>query len=1414
MNKQETMNLLSRAKREGILAELQNDQLVFKIIKGKKVTLEIFEALKIAKEDIFTFLKIETTLVKTLSNGNYQIKPYDRTKIKKIPLSYSQKSAWINEKLRGNKINLSKKIIRFNGIFDIQILESVVKEIVKRHEILRTLIWLDADGTPYQQIESIENWTIEVVNHEELSQEKDENYYLNKSINRDFDLSKNFPFQATFIEVAKDKLTLLLMLHHICTDQASEDIFYREFSELYMSKILKRKAFLSNNRIQYADYSIWQKDYLKKGIFKEKMNFWKNKLSDVSLVKFPYDKGINNIEKNRATDITLIISNEKFKQIREFSILHGVTEFMFFLSILNVLMYKYTGQGDICIGVPLENRTQEEVRNLIGFFINAGVIRTEVCKDESFEDVLVAVKNSVLNVFSDQDVPFQEILNELKIARVGNSNPIYSTVFNYLNVSEVSNGLDSDGLGIVEEYVKETKGAEFDTILTVVKRLETYELTLRYNSCFYTHDSALRICKNFEHLISSVLEKSTQKIKHLSLCSSEDVFKIIHTFNDSHQELPSENFLIELFEAQAILYPDDIAVFFKGKYLTYSDLDRLSSQLANFLQKKGVKKHVLIPVFINRSLEMMVVLLGIMKTGAAYVAIPSEFGILKNRIQDILEDTSASLLITDRKNSLAIKNLELDKIIIEDLWADILQENIKFPKQNIEGSDLAYIVYTSGSSGKPKAVLTHHLGLVNFMHAIKLPLQINRKTHFLGLASYSFDGSCLELYLPLLYGGMVTIVPDGVIRDGVKLKKIIAATKASHLHGTPSLFQLLINSGWRNAENALIMSGGEALNAVLRDTIVEFNDCKMWNFYGPTETTLYATHKLLDKSEPITIGKPLTNYQIYIVNEDDNLVPEGVYGELLIGGTGVSKGYLNAIQLTNEKFPNNFFDEEKDNKLYRTGDVGKWNSKGEILLKGRKDNQIILRGYRIELNEIKTILEEYSNIRSFELIFADSENSEEQQIVLFIIPKDSTYDELHLRKFLKLHLPSFMIPSRIFKLEKFPINRNGKIDKNALLKFKEDYTDSSISIKDNSKEKNQLIQIWEEILRIKGIGIMDDFFMLGGNSLLAVRLISSIKKVFNIEFPINQIFEYSTIESLSKQLFVDEFEVKQFLTKINHRGDNIPIFCPAPVGGSPIEYNFLSKALGKEQPFYGFFHKGLNGEEEPFKSVEDAALNFINEIQDYNKRILNFGGYSFGAKIAFEMIYQLEKKGIEVGHFFIFDGFSPDVCDIDHSKVYNMEYIDWVLFFVTLYNNHNALDKSHKIELLREEIEDLKSKDEILKVFHKKLKQQNTEYTFGQLKGHIDVYITNSLINYNAKNKKIKAKITLFKAVESHQSSFSEIIENNFQKSVRDKRGMFDYGWSSFTDNRVNVYEISAAHLNILKSPHAKKIATIMKKYI
>ena len=1050
-----------------------------------------------------------------------------------IPLSFSQERLWFIDQLEGSTQYHLPAVLRLKGALNLEILADTLRSVIDRHEVLRTVI-KEHDGQGYQLVMPGSGWSL---TYEDRTAGKESITGVEQQIeeiaNAPFDLSKDYMMRANLIKVGENEHLLVVTLHHIVSDGWSTAILVKEVVEIYQAKIEKRAVKLPDLPVQYADYSIWQRNYLQGEVLENKMVYWKEKLEDISPLQLPADYNRPPVPSSRGASQNFSIDQGLTAQLVNLSQLEGATVYMTILAAYKVLLFRYSGQEDICVGTPVAGRSQQELEELIGFFINTLALRSQVRGDMSFSELLGETKETTLEAYAHQEVPYEKVVDAVAKERNMNRSPLFQVTFTFQNTPEVPK-LKLGELALSVEAQERTT-AKQDISLYITQTATGMAGRVEYSTDLYKSETIQRMINHFINLLTSVVASASEKVDRLGMLSATEEATLLIDFNDTAREYPKDKSLVDLFEEQAIKTPESIAVVFEEEQLSYKELNERSNRLAHYLKHKGVKSEMLVPICLERSMEMIIGILGILKAGGAYVPIDPEYP--EDRISYMLEDTGAALVLTSK--GIRGKLPENDIFIIE---LDEEQELIsKEPAVNLDvkvsPEQLAYVIYTSGSTGKPKGVMIEHGGVVNLGVDQAHSLRLKHGMRILQFASFGFDASCNEIFSTFLNGGCLVMCTKEVLLSARGFKDLVDKHNVAVAILPPS-FQQVVEHTLSSLKT--VKSAGEPLNETI-GKYLQSQGVRLINGYGPTEATVCATlsDDPIKPNHVITIGKPISNKQVYILSSDNQLNPIGVTGEIYIGGAGLARGYLNRPELTAEKFISDPFSKETGARLYRTGDLGRWLPEGDIEYLGRVDDQVKIRGYRVEPGEVGRVLEESEQV-SQAVVLAREDKQGNKQLVGYIVPAGD-YDKQGIQSYLKTKLPEYMIPSHLVALESMPLTGNGKIDRRALPDPEGTQAEGGYTAPRNETEA-KLAEIWQDVLEVEQVGINDDFFEIGGHSLLAVRLVSQVRKTFGRELPIADVFDYPTVAKLSARLAEDtSTELLPPVTAVTPRPEHIPL---------------------------------------------------------------------------------------------------------------------------------------------------------------------------------------------------------------------------------------------------------------------------------
>ncbi|MDJ0741876.1 MAG: amino acid adenylation domain-containing protein [Xenococcaceae cyanobacterium MO_167.B27] len=1064
---------------------------------------------------------------RNISNSQREIIP-DRDRQSKIPLSSAQMRMWLLDKFDpGNPAYNRPTNLSLIGKLELQVLQQSINEIIRRHEILRTSFPADNNGIPKQKIHNNLTLDLPVINLSNLSDAEQENKVTElaiKAAKYTFDLSKLPLIQASILKLKSNEHILLLNFHHIIFDGWSAEVFLTELNSLYAAFIPGKLSPLPELSIQYADFAIWQQKQLKDGVFDSQLAYWQQQLQgELPVLDLPTDRPRGGTQTFNGGRVCLNLSPEITKSLKALSLRDNTTLYMTLLAAFKVLLYRYTNQQDIIIGSPIAGRDRAKTEFLIGIFINTLAIRTKINPDLTFKQFLAQICQITLDAQSNKDIPFDKLIETLNIQRNININSVFQVLFQLRNMPKAA--LSIPDLEIKNFYCN-LDSVMLDLALEIEENNNKLLCIIKYNSDLFNSITIERMAGHFQTILEGIVTQPDSKIQHLPLLTQAEKQQILIDWNNSKADYPQDKCIHQLFEAQVAKTPDAIAVVYKDKKLTYRELNNRANQFAHYLQSLGVKPETLVGICIERSLEMVISLLGILKAGGAYLPLDPNYP--QERLDYILKDSQIEILIT--KFHLHNSSFQCQSVICLDTdWHQIAtysQENVV---SEVKTNNLVYVIYTSGSTGKPKGVAIEHQSLVNFVQAAIAQYQITHSDTILQFASIGFDTAIEEIYTCLTVGATLVLRTEEMLSSSAKFLKQCQTWNITVLDLPTAYWHQLTNDLTTNKLSLppslrLVIIGGEKALAykvaLWQQYVGDYPE--LINTYGPTESTVVTTaYKITTNTATdidIPIGKPLANLECYILDRNLQLLPMGIPGELYITGKGLSRGYLNPPELTREKFINNPFN--TSSILYKTGDKALYLADGNIQFLGRVDNQVKIRGFRVELGEIEAILLTYSLIKET-VVISTEVNPGDLRLVAYYVPNQAHKVEIEeIRNYLSSRLPEYAIPSVFISLDTLPLTTNGKIDRRNLPNpdFTVRQTDKNY-IAPSTEIETQLAKIWTNVLKLDRISIEDNFFNnLGGHSLLAVQLVSRISQKLKIELSLNKIFEFPTIRELSQEI--------------------------------------------------------------------------------------------------------------------------------------------------------------------------------------------------------------------------------------------------------------------------------------------------------
>jgi amino acid adenylation domain-containing protein len=1042
-----------------------------------------------------------------------------------LPLSFAQQRLWFLNRLDPESAAYNQPtVLRLSGPLNVEALQKTLDAIVARHEVLRTT-FTAIDGNPVQVVNEPRPVTLPLIDLSEChasQREAELQERLRQLTRKNFDLAKDPMIRGALLRRGENDHVLLLVTHHIASDNWSDQVLFREIASFYEAFASQRSPAFGDLPIQYADFACWQRQWLQGEVLDEELSYWRKQLEYAPVLELPTDRSRPPMRTHQGAQRSIKLSAPLCQKLKELSTKQDTTLFMILLAAFQTLLYRYTGQDDILVGSPIANRGRTEVEGLLGFFINTLVLRTDFSGNPTFEQLLARVREVCLQAYAHQQLPFEKIVEELQPDRDLRRNPLFEVMF---ELRKARNQTATPGGVKVEELEFDAGLAKFDLTLYMIDEGETLCGLLEYGTDLFDTATIERMLGHFQTLLEGIVSNSKQRISEFPLLTESEKHQLLAQWNDTQREYPKDQCIHELFETQVEKTPDAIALVFEERQLTYRQLNVRANRFAHYLQKLGIGPEVPVGICIERSIEMVVGLLAVLKAGGAYVPVDPNYP--KERQSFMLRDADARVVLTQKKFLAAINHP--DVVPLDRDWQEIAHESDENPTSGATPENLAYVIYTSGSTGTPKGVLGHHRGVVNRLHWKWRAYPFDANEVGCLKTSLSFVDSVCEVFGPLLQGIPSVVISDEVLMDPRRLIHTLADSHVTRIVLVPSLLRMLLDAcpdlQRELPELRICITSGEILPAdLVRAFQKTMPRSKLINLYGSTEVAADATCYEVNNNgplSPVPIGLPIDNTQVYILDRFLNPVPIGVAGELHVGGAGLARGYLDDLELTNEKFIPNPFSTEPGVHLYRTGDLARRMADGKIEFLGRLDAQVKLRGFRIELGEIEAVLNQHPGVCQNAIALRAYEDPQPGKcLVAYVVPRrEQAADSAELRRFLKTKLPDYMVPSGFEFLDALPLTTNGKLDRKALPA--PDHTqleNNRIFIAPRTADEAAVAEIWSSVLGIEKVGIQDNFFDLGGHSLLAIQIMLRLSDRFRTLLPLRMLFEKPNVEELALEI--------------------------------------------------------------------------------------------------------------------------------------------------------------------------------------------------------------------------------------------------------------------------------------------------------
>lgn len=1033
------------------------------------------------------------------------------------PATESQKEIWASVQM-GDAANCAyneSQSLRLKGNLDVEALQSAVQQLVQRHEALRTTFSTDGNTLCIIASRQIEISIIDLSGLEPQEQETKIASILQQEVEQPFDLEHGPLFRSKIVKLQMQEHLAVLTAHHIICDGWSWAVLMPDLGKLY-SGLQQGIVPELEEPDHFSEYATLQEEEAQSPEAIATEQYWLDQFADsVPVLDFPSDRPRPPLRTFNAAREDWHLNPELVANLKQLGTKLGCSFMTTILSGFEVWLHRLTGQNDLVVGISVAGQATLGQYNLVGHCVNLLPLRSQINGEKSFSDYLQTRRSAVLDAYDHQQFTFGSLIKKLVFPRDSSRIPLVPITFN------IDQGLDGNSLpftGLEVEFFSNPRAFEnFELFINATELRGQMTLECQYNTNLFDANTIRRRMAEFETLLAGIVANPNQIIAKLPILPTTEQ-QLLASWNNTQTAYPEDLCIHQLFETQVEKTPDAIAVVFEDKQISYRELNLRANQLAHYLQSLGVGSEVLVGLCVERSLEMVVGVLGILKAGGAYV--PLDYAYPEERLAFMLQDAQVSVLLTQEKLKSGLPKHQAEIICLDTNWQSI-DYGLDNPTNSVTSNNLAYIIYTSGSTGQPKGVQIQHRSAVNLLNAIAQEPGLTAEDTLLSVTSLSFDIAVSEILLPLSVGAKLVLVSREVAADSTQLLKALTTSGATFMQPTPVTWRLLLAAGWQGSPQLKMISTGEALPRDLANQLLPKGAC-LWNLYGPTETTIWSTgYKVTTGNKAIGIGCPLANTQIYILDSHLQPVPIGISGELYIGGEGLARGYLNRPDLTAERFISNPFSPNPKSRLYKTGDLARYLPDGHIEYLGRIDYQVKLRGFRIELGEIETALLQHPVVKEAVVIIRE-DTPNENSLVGYIVAEtgeDSLQVILQLRQFLKQQLPDFMVPTIFMALEAMPLTPNGKVDRKALPEPDASRPELEANyVAPRTPIEQEIADIWTQVLNLKRVGIYDNFFELGGYSLLAIQVVYRVRQALQVEILMSNLFELPTVADLAERV--------------------------------------------------------------------------------------------------------------------------------------------------------------------------------------------------------------------------------------------------------------------------------------------------------
>lgn len=1058
-----------------------------------------------------------------------------------VVLSFGQERLWfLNQLDSGNSFYNLSLATRFSSPIQARKLEESINEIVRRHEALRTRFAM-INEQPVQIVAPHVYVHLEVIDltGKPESEREDEGARLSMiEAQRPFDLERDLLFRATLLRLAQSEYVLLMTMHHIVSDGWSMSILYRELSAMYSAKTAGQSARLLTLPIQYADFALWQRGFLQGEVLEKLLSYWKTKLANLPpILELPTDRPRPKMQVFQGAVYALGFPKSLLDGLKVIARKTDTTLFMILLAAFKVLLFRYSGQADVIVGTPIANRTRREIEGLIGFFVNTLVLRTDLSNNPTFDELVSCVRETTLEAFVHQDLPFEKLVEELQPERNLSHNPIFQVMF------VLQNNESPSQTGAAPSSPQSFAGtSKFDLTLCTTEMLDGLMVAFEYNTNLFDKSTIVAMTRHFQTILENATAQPERRVSDLLLSGAAERGCLLAECSGPSFEIRLGR-IPEPWEVQAHLRPGAPAISFQEQRLTYQEVNARANQLARALRDRGVGPEVMVGLGLERSPQMVIALLAILKAGGAYVPLDPAYP--RDRLAYMVEDSGMTMLLTETPLLATLPSHKKDVFCLDTEWPHITAYADHDLAPLTTPDNLAYMIYTSGSTGRPKGVMVAHRGLCNLLDVQINTFGLTPESRILQFASLCFDAAMFEILLAAGAGATLCLAPRAAILPGSPLVELLRDHKISVAVIPPSALAVLPEVAFPDLKVMVVAGEACPLELVTRWSPGR----RFFNGYGPTEASICSTIAACeDALAAPPIGRAISNTQAYILDENLAPVPDGAPGEIYLGGVGLARGYHGRPELTAERFLPDLFSGQAGARLYRTGDRARRLTSGDIQYLGRIDQQVKIRGYRIELGEIEASLLEHPAIWEAAVVPQRSPSGELRLVAYFVPVPQQSVQTGQLRSYLRERLPDFMLPAAFMCLSALPLNANGKLDRQALpvvIETGAEANHGEVAVAQSEAEK-RLARIWCEVLERGQVGIHDNFFELGGHSLLATRVMSRINSEFLVDLPLRRLFELPTIAEFAKQLQAASTDAaiqhKPAIVRLPRRLHDVPVY--------------------------------------------------------------------------------------------------------------------------------------------------------------------------------------------------------------------------------------------------------------------------------